>query len=124
MLKRFQRYETREIVVSSIRFKALIADSTVKRMIGLMYTKRLNDNECMLFIFPNSGYHGIWMHNMLFSIDIFWFDEKKKLVDYVKNVPPCTSIFSCKTYSPRKPARYVLEVKTKKISKVNLKLTF
>ena len=34
----------------------------------------------MLFIFETADFHGIWMKNCKFPIDILWLDEERKVV--------------------------------------------
>lgn len=123
-----QKYRTSTITINGKKFGALIADSTVKRMIGLMFRKSIGKNQCMLFLFRSEGYYAIWMHNMLFPIDVAWVDEKGTVVDIAQNLKPCTSILGCKEFVPSAQAKYVLEfnegaaksAKLKVGSKINL----
>jgi len=73
-----------------------------------MFKKSLPEDEGMLFVFDEEGYHGFWMMNMSFPIDIIWINNEKKVVDIVKNAQPCK--FSCPSYKPKEKAMYVLEV--------------
>lgn len=91
------------------RLSALLADTLLKRMIGLMYRDGLEKDQCMLFRFGSPGIHGIWMRNMRFPIDIVWADSKKRIVHVVENAQPCTGI-NCRTYYPTAPSMYVVEV--------------
>lgn len=100
------KYTTVKIEDTEIR--AEIADTFTERMKGLMFRKTLPENEGMLFVFDNEDYHGFWMMNMSFPIDIIFVNKEKKVVDMVKNVQPCR--LSCSTYKPKKRAMYVLEV--------------
>lgn len=90
------------------RFNALVADSFLKRMIGLMFRNRLSGRECMLFVFDRPGRYGIWMKNMKFSIDVVWIDDRFKVVDYAQNLKPCKRII-CKTYYPVAESKYIIE---------------
>lgn len=93
---------------SSVEIKAEVADTPLKRAEGLMSKKSLPADEGMLFIFNNADYHGIWMMNMSFSIDILWIDKDLKIVDIMEDAQPCT--FNCPIYTPSEKAAYVLEV--------------
>lgn len=95
--------------MGSESLNALVADTSLKRAIGLMHRKSLKSNECMLFIFERSSRYGIWMLNMQFPIDIIWLDERKRIVSFVKNAKPCKSIFNCKAYYPEKRSKYIIE---------------
>ncbi|TAL48632.1 DUF192 domain-containing protein [archaeon] len=87
---------------------AEVADTFPKQMKGLMFRGSMPANQGMLFTFGYDGYHGIWMMNMSFPIDIIWVDSQQKVVDIVKNAQPCRII--CPTYKPESEARYVIEV--------------
>ena len=76
---------------------------------GLMYRPSLPENRGMLFIFDDDRYPSFWMKNTLISLDLIFLDSAGSVVDIVANVPPCATD-PCPTYSPRKPARAVLEV--------------
>jgi len=96
------------VKIKDTQIKAEIADTFTKRTKGLMFRKTLLEDEGMLFVFDNGGYHGFWMMNMSFPIDIIFVNKEKKVVDIVKNAQPCG--LSCSTYKPKEKAMYVLEV--------------
>jgi hypothetical protein len=121
-IKKFQRYGLAEIRIGGKKVIALVADTELKRVLGLMHRKGLAKNECMLFVFPYMGHHGIWMYKMRFPIDILWLDNQMKIVDYVENAMPCKSIFNCKTYIPKKPSKYVIELKGGFVANAKLSL--
>ena len=73
-----------------------------------MFRKNLPENEGMLFVFEREDYHGFWMMNMSFPIDIIWMDSGKKIVHIEKNLQPCR--ITCTSYKPNEKAMYVLEV--------------
>lgn len=86
-----------------------VADSATERIRGLSG----RGERSMLFIFPESGLHGIWMKNMLFSIDIIWIDEEKKVIHIEKNISPSTYP---EIFKPKNMALYILETPTGLIS--------
>ena len=85
-----------------------ISDDNEERAKGLMYRKRLNDNDGMLFIFNNESYQTFWMKNTLIPLDMIFIDSKFAIID-IKNAIPCKEE-PCTLYTSSKPARYVLEV--------------
>jgi uncharacterized membrane protein (UPF0127 family) len=117
-----QRYETKTIRINKKSFGALIADTYIKRMLGLMFRNRLGRSECMLFVFSRTGKHKIWMYNMRFPIDVLWLDVDYKIVDMEKQLKPCSSIPECKESCPRAPAKYIIELNSGEIkrAKVNI----
>jgi len=76
---------------------------------GLMYRPSLPDNRGMLFLFGADRYPSFWMKNTMISLDLIFLDGAGSVVDVVANVPPCAAD-PCPTYSPKNPARAVLEM--------------
>lgn len=73
-----------------------------------MHRKKLGDKQGMLFIFESEDYHGFWMKNMHFPLDILWLSADKKVVDIHQFALPCKDV--CKNLIPKAKASYVLEV--------------
>jgi len=96
------------VKIGNTVIKAEIADTHLKRIIGLMTRKYLPENQGTLFVFDQDGFHTIWMMNMSFPIDIIWIDNEKNVVDVVKNAQPCK--LNCPIYRPKQKAKYILEV--------------
>ncbi|MEM0148032.1 MAG: DUF192 domain-containing protein [Candidatus Micrarchaeaceae archaeon] len=120
LLKKLQKYNKIPIHIGRKSIQAIIADTWVKRMLGLMYFENLPINTCMLFIFGNESLHEIWMHGMLFSIDVLWIDSNMKIIDIQENLPPCKGI-NCKIYKPCKPSKYIIELEAGYIKKNKIK---
>ncbi len=110
LLYRMQKYETRTVGIAGKRYKALVADTGVKRAIGLMFREGLPKGTCMLFIFGFPGRHSIWMHNMRFPIDAVWLDSKGVVIDLKENLEPCASMLGCPQYAPGGQASYLMEL--------------
>ncbi|WP_323788169.1 DUF192 domain-containing protein [Psychroserpens sp.] len=83
-----------------------IADDDYSTQTGLMYRKRMENNQGMLFIFPDSDYRSFYMKNTEISLDIIYISEDKHIVSIQKNAKPMdeTSLPS------EAPAKFVLEV--------------
>src|SRR3972149_9818670 len=69
------------------------------RAMGLMFRPSLPRDRGMLFVFERSDFHGIWMKNCRFPIDILWLDEERKIVHVSEAVPPCKAE-PCPVYNP------------------------
>lgn len=92
--------------------KVLQAEVMVKdedRAMGLMFRPSLASDRGMLFVFETRDFHGIWMKNCRFPIDILWLDEQKSVVHVAEAVPPCKAD-PCPVYSPLRQAAYVVEL--------------
>lgn len=95
------------IIFGNTTLRAGVADEREERIQGLSGRESLGEREGLLFIFPESGFHGIWMKDMFFSIDIVWLDENFRVVGLEEEVSPDTFPTS---FEPEAPAKYVLEV--------------
>lgn len=84
---------------------------------GLSGQSSLGPTDGMLFVFPNDDYHGIWMKDMNFLIDIVWIDKDRKVVHIEESVRPDTypNIFE-----PTVPARFVIEANAHYMSSFNV----
>ena len=87
--------------------RTTVVDTPETRERGLSGSQGLDENEGMLFVFPQDGFYGFWMKDMLFSIDIVWISADGEVVDMAQNVTPDTFPQS---FGPERPARYVLEL--------------
>ena len=76
---------------------------------GLMFRPSLPADHALLFVFGELDFHGIWMKNCRFPIDIVWLDEGKKVVHVEAKVPPCRKD-PCPSYTPMRRAAYVIEM--------------
>jgi uncharacterized membrane protein (UPF0127 family) len=76
---------------------------------GLMFRDALAADRALVFVFGDVGFHGIWMKNCKFPIDILWLDETQKVVHLAEAVPPCRKD-PCPTYQPMQRAAYVIEM--------------
>lgn len=94
------------IYIESLPVQVGVADDPDERQQGLSDRAPLSDLEGLLFIFDNSGYHGIWMKDMRFAIDIVWINEAGTIVHIEEDVRPETYPT---VFRPPQPARFVLE---------------
>jgi uncharacterized membrane protein (UPF0127 family) len=90
-------------------FRIHLLTTEFQRVKGLSGTQSLEPNEGMFFAFEKDGEWGIWMKDMLFSIDILWISKDGKVVKLMRDVSPDTypTVFTNDA-----PARYVLELKS------------
>jgi hypothetical protein len=79
------------------------------RQMGLMFRPSLPEDRGMLFVFDGAEFHGIWMKNCRFPIDIVWLDDRRQVVHVAERVPPCAAD-PCPVYTPLRRASYVIEM--------------
>jgi hypothetical protein len=106
---------------SGTKISAEVADTLSRRMLGLMFRDGLSLNHGMLFIFDNQDYHGIWMKNCRFPLDILWLNQDRRVIHLEENVPPCQND-PCHIYRPLQKALYVLELNAGSIAKEKMRL--
>lgn len=96
--------------VASIKGKTFVlsvASTPESRALGLSHHPPLGTHEGMLFTFPAPDTACFWMKDMLFNLDILWFNADKKLIYQQKDVSPDTYPAS---FCPPADASYVVEV--------------
>ena len=102
---------------SPIMVNVEVADNDEERMQGLMYRYSMEENNGMLFIFPEEQPRAFWMKNTFISLDIIYINADKEIVSIQKYTQPKS------TYSlpSEKPAQYVLEVNAGFCDKYNIR---
>jgi len=89
-----------------------IASTPAQWQRGLMHRKRLDDQEGMLFIYPDSQPRRFWMKNTFIALSVGLFDAERRLVEILHLDPPRSvlQVTLPQTVSQH-PARYALEVR-------------
>jgi hypothetical protein len=82
-----------------------LATTSAEQVKGLSDRREIGSTG-LLFIFPDTDTHGIWMKDMQFSIDILWLDSEYKVIHIEENVSPITFP---KIFYPSQPSKYVFE---------------
>jgi len=83
-----------------------IAETDYETQTGLMYRIGMEDNQGMLFIFPDVAMHSFYMKNTEFPLDIIYIDENLKIASFQENAQP----FNENGLSSQVPIKYVLEI--------------
>ena len=100
-----KKIPTLALSVGGHAVKAEIAADDATRQQGLMYRKQMPKNDGMLFVFPELGYHAMWMKNCFIPISVAYMDETGKIISIHEMEP--------QTETPHQalgPARYALEM--------------
>jgi uncharacterized membrane protein (UPF0127 family) len=92
-----------KIIAEKIKF----AKTSFQRAKGLMFEDEKKFNYGLIFCLPEKSkvLASIHMLFVFFPITVIWLDEQKKIVDLKKMTP-----FEL-NYTPKKPAKYVIELK-------------
>jgi uncharacterized membrane protein (UPF0127 family) len=83
-----------------------IADDVYSTQSGLMYRSSMDNNQGMLFIFPDTNNRSFYMKNTQIPLDIIFISENKTIVSIQKNAEPMNET----SLPSEAPAKYVLEV--------------
>ncbi len=83
-----------------------IADNEYKTRTGLMYRSSMENNQAMLFIFPDSQVRSFYMKDTQIPLDIIFINSDKEIVSFQKNAQP----FDERSLPSNIPSQYVLEI--------------
>ena len=109
----FAEFPRGTIRVDNTVLEVQVADTQPRRVLGLMHQNQLPYDEGMIFIFDSVDQYSMWMSNVLFALDMIWFDENGVVVHIERDVPPCLTaveIMTCPSINPEVNALYILEV--------------
>ena len=95
---------------------AEVANTPEAREQGLMYRKHLRGNHGMLFVFPKSGVHTMWMKNTSVPLSTAFLDEQGVIINITDMMP-----FSEEQYHADAPAKFALEMPIEWFSKRGIK---
>ena len=118
----FYTFSNEKIDVSiynkNITFNVEVAKTIEERRIGLMYRKKLLNNEGMLFIFPQEKIIKLWMKNTYIPLDVIFISKKKIIVDIKKSMEKLSeTIIKSKVKS-----KYALEFNAGLVNKLDIKI--
>lgn len=88
------------------KFNIEFAETDYETQTGLMYRKGMDNNQGMLFIFPDERMHSFYMKNTEFPLDIIYIKEDLKIASFQENAQPLNE----SGLSSLIPIKYVLEV--------------
>lgn len=101
------RNETKNLALSP---DAKFATSFFSRLVGLMLSSRKD----LILVSPKEDIVSSTIHMALmrYSIDVVWADSGKNVVDVAQGVPAFNLLkpATWRTYAPKKPAKYVIEL--------------
>jgi uncharacterized membrane protein (UPF0127 family) len=85
--------------------EADVADNFWKRLIGLSFSERKN----MFFFLPYEDKWSLWMFLVRHPIKMIFIDKNKTVIDVKEAEPLSFNPKTWKTYSPKRPCKYILE---------------
>ena len=94
------------IQIDNVSIRVAVASTTGDRARGLSGTVSLGGMSGMFFVFDKADYHGIWMKDMRYPIDVIWIDESFNVVDVTANLRPESYP---EVFEPIEKARFAIE---------------
>jgi len=98
-------------------FNIEIADDDFHTEQGLMYRSSMDENNGMLFIFPDVQPRSFWMRNTQIGLDIIYADANGVIVSIAKYAKP----YDETSLPSEGPAKYVLEINDGLSDKLGIK---
>lgn len=81
-----------------------VASTDNERAQGLMHRRMLPENRGMLFVFPESALHGMWMMNTYVPLSVAFIDDRGVIIN-IEDMQPQTQ----SSHVAARPAKYALE---------------
>lgn len=94
-----------ELTAGFHRIEAEVVANNPDRMQGLMHRKAMPQQHGMLFVFPVSAQHCMWMKNTLLPLSVAFLDDAGRIIN-IAEMQPQTENNHCAA----KPARFALEM--------------
>lgn len=103
-------FTKRTIFLGKKKLVVEVADTDERRAYGLMFKKKIDDSEGMLFVFDDEDRRGFWMKNTLVPLSIAYFGADRVLKEIIDMQPAVMGATQPKTYRSKAKAKYALEV--------------
>jgi len=95
-----------ELRIGGHRIQAEVAADEPARTLGLMHRKKpLAADAGMLFVFPQPGFHAMWMQNTYIPLSVAFIDERGVILNVADMTPLTTDAHAAAGF-----ARYALEM--------------
>ncbi|MDR0440739.1 MAG: DUF192 domain-containing protein [Candidatus Accumulibacter sp.] len=94
-----------ELNASFHRIEAEVAADQATRTQGLMRRKRMEPHQGMLFVFPQTAHHCMWMRDTFLPLSVAFLDDEGTILN-IEDMQPQTEDNHC----ARAPARFALEM--------------
>lgn len=88
------------------RFDVYLAFERSQQARGLMHVRELPERTGMLFVYPESDYHSMWMKNTFIPLDIAFVLADGRIANIARDTEP----LSLQSIAASEPVNYVLEL--------------
>lgn len=107
-----------QVYIGDVPMKVVVFDTPEERALGLMHVESLPEGAGALFVFEEERAVDFWMKNVMFPVDMLFFDKSKRLIYKLEAVQPCL-LEKCASTSI-KGVRYVLEIPSNNVAYKNV----
>ncbi|MFH1752085.1 MAG: DUF192 domain-containing protein [archaeon] len=96
-----ENLSTKKTIIKKVK----LAESFLSKFLGLMFSKPRN--QALIFVLNDCSRVNASIHMLFvfYSINVYYLNEKKFVVDKKENLKPFTL-----NYTPKKPAKYFIEI--------------
>jgi uncharacterized membrane protein (UPF0127 family) len=114
---------SKNIKIGDKNYEIFVTETLEDKRQGLSIFEEINENQGMLFEFPEENYHSFWMKDMKFDIDIIFLDKDKKVIQIFENVQKDSYVNekNYKSYMPKLKSKYVIEIRSGESKKNRIK---
>lgn len=99
---------TIEYQLSGKTYRLLIADDEIERNKGLMFVKKKEGFDGMIFIYPDKQVRTFWNQNTFVELDVYWLNDDKVVGKSL--LPSIEKSKTPVTISSEKEANKVVEI--------------
>jgi len=94
-----------KVFINNVPMNVEIANTPLKRSLGLMYRNELADSDGMLFVFPENKSRSFWMKDTHIPLSIAYINEDGVIIN-IEDMEP----LSLDGIKSKSPCKYALEV--------------
>ncbi len=103
---------TTVVLPSGAEIEAELAISPEDQARGMMFRSEVPPDTGMLFVGNRAAPRSFWMYQCLVPLDMVWLDGARRIVEIVREAPPCRADDPqrCPSYGGNANSVYVLEL--------------
>lgn len=103
---------TTVVLPSGAEIEAELAISSKDQARGMMFRSEVPPDTGMLFVGSRAAPRSFWMYQCLVPLDMIWLDGARRIVEIVREAPPCREDDPqrCPSYGGNANSVYVLEL--------------
>lgn len=102
----------------------MLARTYPEKAKGLMFVETMPEQHGMLFVYPSPQYLTFWMKNTRIPLDLVFFDENLKVLEWIEGMEPDQNQEEehLPKYSSTQITKYALELNAGMVEKLQLKI--